>query len=377
MSPLFFGDIIMGYRSDVALAMAKKDWDAFCRLSAVSGCFGNEIATSYFDFVDLRDDGYVVAGAYYVKWYASYPDIQWIESALSKIPHQFLRTDEDPSDIEACNTLPDGRSYFEPVRAASEIHFHPEAVFPDADEPLQSGAAGNASQTGRALISSVDIRALIDRLWACTAYLELTIRNGRDNADSPEVTAMNIAADIQRCVIESWASRFFPGKFAGAPLVDAGRFMPADDVEYGIDRLADIADASPEEIRLLCALRLSDVEDAFRCNRQIALYFDGTPLAHALHCPPASYASPTEAVILLGKPGRTLFDLLGTAEQGRLKLQAVIHGSQKPDGVLVGWLSVPEGQKPGTQDLEEGLNEVLQSAASEPVERLVKASTTA
>ncbi len=368
----------MGYRSDIALAMAKKDWAEFCRLSAVSGCFGTETVASYFDFVEPRDDGYVIAGADSVKWYLAFPEILWIREALSKIPHQFLRTGEEASDIEACNTLPDGRSFFEPVSSGSVICFHPEAVFADSDEPLQSGAdAGNASQTGRALISSLDIRALIDRLWACTAYLELSIRNGRDNADSPEVTAMNIAADIQRCVIESWASRFFPGKFAGAPLVDAGRFMPADDVEYGIDRLADIAKASAEEISHLCALRLSDVEDAFRCNRQIVLYFDGSPLAHALHCPPASYASPTEAEILLGKPGRTLFDLVGKAAQGRLKLQAVLHGSQKPDGVLVGWLSVPEGEKPGTQDIEEGLNEVLQSAGSESVESLLKASPAA
>ena len=138
--------------------------------------------------------------------------------------------------------------------------------------------------------------------------------------------------------------------------------------------LVGLGEASAEEISHLCALRLSDVEDAFRCNRQIVLYFDGTPLAHALHCPPASYASPTEAEILLGKPGRTLFDLVGKAAQGRLKLQAVLHGSQKPDGVLVGWLSVPDGAKPGTQDIEEGLNEVLQSAGSESVESLLKAS---
>ena len=365
----------MGYRSDVARAMAKKDWDCFCKLSAVSGCFGTETVASYFDFVDTRDDGYVVAGADGVKWYSIFPAVQWIDDALSKIPHQFLRTGEEASDIEACNTLPDGRSYFEPASSASVICFHPEAVYADSDEPQQSGDdAGNTSQTGRALISSADIRALIDRLWACTSYLELSIRNGRDNADSPEVAAMNIAADIQRCVIASWASRFFPCKFAGAPLVDAGRFLPADDVEYGIDRLADLAEASAEEISHLCALRLSDVEDAFRCNRQIVLYFDGTPLAHALHCPPASYASPTEAEILLGKPGRTLFDLVGKAAQGRLKLQAVLHGSQKPDGVLVGWLSVPDGAKPGTQDIEEGLNEVLQSAGSESVESLLKAS---
>ena len=365
----------MGYRSDVALAMAKKDWDCFCKLSAVSGCFGTETVASYFDFVDTRDDGYVVAGADGVKWYSIFPAVQWIDDALSKIPHQFLRTGEEASDIEACNTLPDGRSYFEPASSASVICFHPEAVYADSDEPQQSGDdAGNTSQTGRALISSADIRALIDRLWACTSYLELSIRNGRDNADSPEVTAMNIAANIQRCVIESWASRFFPGKFAGAPLVDAGRFKPADDVEYGIDRLADIAEASAEEISHLCALRLSDVEDAFRCNRQIVLYFDGR--ASRMHSLPAgrSYASPTEAEILLGKPGRTLFDLVGKAAQGRLKLQAVLHGSQKPDGVLVGWLSVPDGAKPGTQDIEEGLNEVLQSAGSVSVERLLKAS---
>ena len=187
----------MGYRSDVALAMAKKDWDCFCKLSAVSGCFGTETVASYFDFVDTRDDGYVVAGADGVKWYSIFPAVQWIDDALSKIPHQFLRTGEEASDIEACNTLPDGRSYFEPASSASVICFHPEAVYADSDEPQQSGDdAGNASQTGRALISSADIRALIDRLWACTSYLELSIRNGRDNADSPEVAAMNIAADI-------------------------------------------------------------------------------------------------------------------------------------------------------------------------------------
>ena len=53
----------MGYRSDVALAMAQKDWVEFCRLSAVSGCFGTETVANYFDFVEPRDDGYVIAGA--------------------------------------------------------------------------------------------------------------------------------------------------------------------------------------------------------------------------------------------------------------------------------------------------------------------------
>ena len=131
----------MGYRSDIALAMAKKDWAEFCRLSAVSGCFGTETVASYFDFVEPRDDGYVIAGADSVKWYLAFPEILWIREALSKIPHQFLRTGEEASDIEACNTLPDGRSFFEPVRSASVIFFHPEAEFPDSVEPLQSGAA--------------------------------------------------------------------------------------------------------------------------------------------------------------------------------------------------------------------------------------------
>ncbi len=221
-------------------------------------------------------------------------------------------------------------------------------------------------------ITSADIKALIERLWASAAYLELDIRNGRRNADSSEDIAFNVAADIQHCVIEPWASKFYP-EFSGAPLFEAGRFTPADDIEFGVDRLEDMAEASADDLKLLGALRQEDIDEAFREKRQIVLYFSGTELAQVLRCPPASYAKADEAERLLERSDRQLLDLWGIAEGDKLRLIPLAHGSEKPNcrTVLVAWLSVPLGQAACTSDIEDGLNEVLHSAEDVSLEALV------
>ena len=67
----------MGYYSDVAIAVQKKD------------------------YIKLRQEKYVVLKWQSIKWYNDFEEISLIEKFLKKIPHHdFIRIGEEMDDIE-------------------------------------------------------------------------------------------------------------------------------------------------------------------------------------------------------------------------------------------------------------------------------------
>lgn len=98
---------------------AHDNWLHMLKASASSG---HTLETG-FQVWNEYEDGYVAVAAFHMTWYCLDPQVMWIENFLSSIPHQFLRIGDDPDDIEEVNTLPDGRSYFEPVLTVATIGF--------------------------------------------------------------------------------------------------------------------------------------------------------------------------------------------------------------------------------------------------------------
>lgn len=220
--------------------------------------------------------------------------------------------------------------------------------------------------TDSVLISKADIEQLIERLWDSAPFLTTNILVGRTNADSSDDICVNMIADISETVIKSWAHRFFP-EIEARPLIEAGRFNPEDDAQYGIDRLEDLNFCSQEDENLLKNRRTDSILTAFRSHEPLILFDSAVPLSRAFHQEPVSYTSDEEAQQLLNHADRNCFDLFAYNNSNHLKLQAVPHGenlsSQADESVLVGWLSLPKGREPDHQsleDLEDQLTNVIQ-----------------
>ena len=113
----------MGYRSDVRLAVYTDTKDEFVT------AFAAWRLANGFDFTDweLWDDinrfeyekprESAFGFSYYVdqiKWYPNYPEIEQAEKIIPALPGygfsvEFLRTGEDPSDIETFDKTPEGK----------------------------------------------------------------------------------------------------------------------------------------------------------------------------------------------------------------------------------------------------------------------------
>lgn len=101
----------MGYYSDVAIALKKSDWQKMQKQAETkTEVFG-------FPFADLwqeiqeRKDGIVIL-RFNGKWYPDFPEIQFVESFLEIVEHEFIRVGEEAEDIETYNSFVDGRCYF-------------------------------------------------------------------------------------------------------------------------------------------------------------------------------------------------------------------------------------------------------------------------
>lgn len=141
----------MGYYSDVAIALRRKDYDTLLECAEAfvrqRGLVTNDGATGTFD-PDYSPTGtlfdmdflirypkvqlaYDIDGEptlvilYWedVKWYTSYYEVGFIMDWLTRVEHQFVRSGEEQDDMEIENTFDDGS---EPISV--EIKFHFETV---------------------------------------------------------------------------------------------------------------------------------------------------------------------------------------------------------------------------------------------------------
>lgn len=98
----------MGYYSDVAMAMKKKDYAKLRQ--AISSLFSdaelknvsrNLIEAAQKTEIKIDKEKYVVLKWQSIKWYNDFEEISFIEKFLEKIPHHdFIRIGEEMEDIE-------------------------------------------------------------------------------------------------------------------------------------------------------------------------------------------------------------------------------------------------------------------------------------
>lgn len=112
----------MGYRSDVAIAMKKADFNAMSDKA-------EKLSADILEFLDVglyyggnferdieEDDEWVILRWHGVKWYRNepkhFPHIQFIEDYLKDIPeHDFIRIGESSDDVEEYYGNGEGRIY--------------------------------------------------------------------------------------------------------------------------------------------------------------------------------------------------------------------------------------------------------------------------
>lgn len=96
----------MSYRSDVNIALIKKDYlDLYTKIAALGiyNLLDKEKMSDYEEF-SYDEKEWVMIEYTYIKWYSDYPEIKVIEEFLNTHPHQLVRLGEDIDDIEYENT---------------------------------------------------------------------------------------------------------------------------------------------------------------------------------------------------------------------------------------------------------------------------------
>lgn len=105
----------MGYRSDVAIALRREDWNRLRCEAVENGHFASQKEFDLFlPKIMERNDCVVLYGTQ-IKWYDfAYDDIKFIANFLQDIEHQFLRIGEEAGDVEEANTFENGEIFFMP-----------------------------------------------------------------------------------------------------------------------------------------------------------------------------------------------------------------------------------------------------------------------
>ncbi|MGN0992946.1 MAG: hypothetical protein ACI4PE_03405 [Bacilli bacterium] len=94
----------MGYRSEVAIAMKKSDYEELVERAKINN---RQDVIDLIDYGEVRNpsDNVVILYWDWVKWYQDNEDVQYIENYLIEIqengkPYSFVRLGEELSDIE-------------------------------------------------------------------------------------------------------------------------------------------------------------------------------------------------------------------------------------------------------------------------------------
>lgn len=103
----------MGYYSEVAIAMKKKDFNEmesaiYCHIldKDLQKLIKTLLDSAEKSEVRLDNDEYLVLKWPYVKWYSCFSEIKFISDYLLKLPqHDFIRIGEDPDDTEVYHGL--------------------------------------------------------------------------------------------------------------------------------------------------------------------------------------------------------------------------------------------------------------------------------
>ena len=113
----------MGYYSEVAIALKKKDWERMKAEAAKSDAF-KEIECGLeklWDQTTIVRDEYVVLWASSLKWYDVNPDVQFVMRFLAGVEHEYLRIGEEFGDHDYENTFEENYydSFFYPSATIS------------------------------------------------------------------------------------------------------------------------------------------------------------------------------------------------------------------------------------------------------------------
>ena len=91
----------MGYYSDVAIAMQKKDYLTLKQAISSLCSAADLIEAAKKKEIQIDKEKYVVLKWQSIKWYNDFEEISFIEKFLKKIPHHdFIRIGEEMDDIE-------------------------------------------------------------------------------------------------------------------------------------------------------------------------------------------------------------------------------------------------------------------------------------
>lgn len=92
----------MGYRSQVALELAKEENDLFQALYAAN--FPEDLSSLYDNVEKESEDGTLYCWDS-IKWYDSYPEVSFIKSFINNLNYEdyaFVRLGEESDDNEYC-----------------------------------------------------------------------------------------------------------------------------------------------------------------------------------------------------------------------------------------------------------------------------------
>lgn len=91
----------MGYYSDVAIAVQKKDYIKLKQAISSLCSAADLIEAAQKTEIQIDKEKYVVLKWQSIKWYNDFEEISFIEKFLKKIPHHdFIRIGEEMDDIE-------------------------------------------------------------------------------------------------------------------------------------------------------------------------------------------------------------------------------------------------------------------------------------
>lgn len=104
----------MGYRSQVAIALHKSDWQKLRNSLIATGIYTEDDLRWAFSSIEEPREGYIVVSLDDTKWYEEYHDVKFIMDFLDGVEHQFVRIGDYYDDIEFRNTFKNGEAFFYP-----------------------------------------------------------------------------------------------------------------------------------------------------------------------------------------------------------------------------------------------------------------------
>ena len=194
----------MGYRSDVSLVLKKHDYDRLVELVCADSTamrYWNtkeQFEEAFWSDIYVEPEDYVHLFANDIKWYGD--EVDFVMDFIAGVEHEYVRVGEEPRDIEEENTFKNGENFLNTCCAK--------------------------------VVTPADIKNLIGMLGEIRDNIGRAIVHGEVNADPTADIVGNIVSDVQLCVIERWASQFFPGDFSGMNPKDSHFPDDEDFAEY-------------------------------------------------------------------------------------------------------------------------------------------------